>query len=202
MVAEEDPVLVMGPVSRRLEIDLGQSCREAHAAVLRALDEDRYFRLLDALDALLADPPLTKRAAKPARKVVPGLVKRDLKRLKRAAQEARRAPAGEDQDPLLHEVRKCAKRLRYAAEAAAPLAPKRAGRLSDAAHELQDILGVHQDSVVARQLLRRLGAEAYGLGENGFTYGRLHALEQAGAADSAAQFRRAWKAFPKGVLKK
>ncbi|NKX55325.1 CYTH and CHAD domain-containing protein [Arthrobacter mobilis] len=202
MLESEDADLVMGPVSRRLEIDLGQSSRDARAAVLRALDEERYFRLLDALDALLADPPLTKLGSQPARKVVPKLVQRDLKRLKRAVKAARRAPAGENPDLLLHEARKCAKRLRYAAEAAASVAPKQARRLADAAHEVQDILGGHQDSVVARQLLRRLGAESFGLGENGFTYGRLHALEEAGAADSAARFRQAWKNFPAAALVK
>ncbi|NKX49946.1 CYTH and CHAD domain-containing protein, partial [Arthrobacter deserti] len=202
MVGQEDAVLAMGPVSRRLEIDLGRSYRQARSAVLKALDEDRYFRLLDALDELLAAPPTTKLASRPARKVLPKLVKRDLARLRSAVKAAARTPAGQDPGPLLHEARKCAKRLRYAAEAAAPIAPKHADRIATAAHEVQDILGGHQDSVVSRQLLRRLGAESFGLGENSFTYGRLHALEQAGAAEAAAQFRRGWKRFPSGALKK
>ncbi|MFD1213039.1 CHAD domain-containing protein [Arthrobacter sp. GCM10027362] len=203
MLAREDATLVLGPVSRRLDIDFGQSYRDARAAVLRALDQDRYFRLLDALDALLADPPLTPQASKPAGKVIPKLVRRDMKRLKRAVKAAGGVPAGEkDPDPLLHEARKCAKRLRYAAEAAAPVAPRHADRLEAASHEVQDILGAHQDSVVARQLLRRLGAESLSLGENGFTYGRLHALEQEGAAESVKRFRQAWKKFPPAVLKK
>jgi len=202
MLAVEDPALVMGPVSRRLDIDLGHTYGEARAAVLQALNADRYYRLLDTLDALTAAPRATKLGAKPAGTVLPKLVKRDFKRLRRAVKAARRAPAGEDRDPLLHEARKCAKRLRFAAEAALPVAPKHADRLSAAAHTVQDILGEHQDSVVARQLLRRLGAESHGLGENGFTFGRLHGLEQAAAAESEAQFRRAWKKFPPAKLKK
>jgi hypothetical protein len=41
-------------------------------------------------------------------------------------------------------------------------------------------LGVHQDSVVARQELRAIGIQSHLDGDNGFTYGLLHG--QAGAA--------------------
>ena len=46
----------MGPVTRRVDIELGASYKEAHAKVLEALDGQRYFRLLDTLEALLAAP--------------------------------------------------------------------------------------------------------------------------------------------------
>ena len=39
------------------------------------------------------------------------------------------------------------------------------------------MLGEHQDSVVVRDLLRRLAVEADADGESSFTFGRLHALE-------------------------
>ena len=39
--------------------------------MLAALDSARYFALLDALDRLLADPPLTAEAARPAGGVLP-----------------------------------------------------------------------------------------------------------------------------------
>jgi CHAD domain-containing protein len=104
-------------------------------------------------------------------------------------------------DAALHEARKSAKRLRYAAESAVPLFGKRARRLAKAAHGIQKILGHHQDSVVAREVLRELGAQAPAKAENGFTYGRLHALEQAIATDSEAAFRKAWKRFPSTKLK-
>ena len=39
-------------------------------------------------------------------------------------------------------------------------------------------LGEFQDSVVARSRLREVGLQAHLSGENAFTYGRLHALEQ------------------------
>ena len=40
------------------------------------------------------------------------------------------------------------------------------------------MLGEHQDSVVAREALRELGVRMHLDGDNAFTIGRLHALEQ------------------------
>jgi CHAD domain-containing protein len=196
MVAEEPGELVMGPVTRRVDLELGGAYQQAHARALEALDGVRYFRLLDALEALFAAPPFAPLASKPAVKVIPRMVQRDVKRLRTAAQEARRHAAGTGDHPALHEARKDGKRLRYAAEAAAPVNPKQAARLADAAHGIQKVLGDHQDSVVTRELLRRLGAEAFTLGENGFSYGRLHALEQSAALEAEARFHREWKKFP------
>jgi hypothetical protein len=64
------------------------------------------------------------------------------------------------------------------------------------AKRVQEELGRHQDSVMAREVLRRLGAQAFLEGENGFTFGLLHGLERLAAADSQARFRRAWTQVP------
>jgi hypothetical protein len=40
------------------------------------------------------------------------------------------------------------------------------------------VLAELQDTVVTRELCRRLGIVANEAGENSFTYGRLHALEE------------------------
>ncbi len=202
MIAKEPAELVLGPVARRLDLELGGTYREAHADVVETLDGRRYFALLDALESVLAGPPLAPPAFKPARKVIPELLTRDASRLRTAVREARNQPAGISRNPSLHEARKDAKRLRYAAEAAAPINPKEAARLATAAHGIQKILGDHQDSVVTRDLLRRLGAEAFQQGENGFSYGRLHALEQSAALKAETRFRRKWKNFPSASLKK
>lgn len=79
----------------------------------------------------------------------------------------------------MHKARKSSKRARYAAELAQPeLGKKDAKRVVGKYKGLQDNLGEHQDSIVAADLLRRLGAAA-GIrsGENGFTYGILYARE-------------------------
>jgi CHAD domain-containing protein len=196
MVGEEPPDLVLGPVAQRLDVDLGTTYKSAHGKVLRALEQKRYFRLLDSLDEFLADPPLAEEAQGPAAKVIPKSVRRDLKRVRRAVKEAKRARGTEAADPALHEARKTAKRLRYACETAVPAFGKRALKLEQSAHGIQQVLGDHQDSFVARQLLRKAGVEAFGQHENGFSYGRLHALEEARAARSAKKFWRRWKDFP------
>jgi CHAD domain-containing protein len=200
MIAQEPTELVLGPVTRRVDIELGADYQKAHAKVLEALNSQRYFRLLDTLDSLLATPGLAPLADKRAGKIIPKLINKDVKRLSTAVQEARDNPAGITDHPALHEARKDGKRLRYAAEAAAPVNPKVAGNLVDAAHSVQKILGDHQDSIVTRNLLRRLGAESFGQGENGFSYGRLHALEQTAALEAEAKFHKEWKKFPSPKL--
>ncbi len=202
MLADEPADLLLGPVERRLEIELGGDYRKFHTRAVRTLDGARYFRLLDALDALVAAPALTPRAADPAAQVIPGLINRDLKRLRRAVHDARNHHAGIGDHPALHEARKDGKRLRYAAEAAAPIGRKKVTRIAEAAQVLQKVLGEHQDSLVTRDLLRRIGGKAFQEGENGFTYGRLHALEQAAALDAEARFRHEWKYFPSPLREK
>ena len=200
LLASEPGDLVMGPVSRRLDEDLSATYSSGYTTLLEALDQERYFRLLDSLDDFRDNPPLNAARAGKRLKTVGAAVGKDGKRLRRAVKSAasrRRSPAA---DESLHEARKAAKRLRYAAEAAAPIDAKHARLLEDAAHTIQQVLGAHQDSVVARTVLRRLGTEAHRQGENAFTFGRLHAREQGLADQSAAEFHHAWKTFPAKLL--
>jgi CHAD domain-containing protein len=91
--------------------------------------------------------------------------------------------------PDLHEVRKAAKRLRYTAEVAGPVLGPEAAGLVEAMKAAQDVLGDRQDTVVTRELCRRFGIEAFAAGENAWTFGRLHALEEARAAQAERAFR-------------
>ena len=202
LIAAEPTDLIQGPMFRRVDEQLETDSRNARRKALEALDDERYFHLLDGLDALLAAPPLTDLASIPERKIVPKLVKNERRRLRRAVRTAVRTPAGIGHDQALHAVRKSAKRLRYAAETVTPLHRKRATRIAGAAEELQTILGDHQDSVLAQGLLLHLGIEAQLQGENAFSYGRLNALEQRTAESSEIRFRQAWKGFPSASLKK
>jgi CHAD domain-containing protein len=76
-------------------------------------------------------------------------------------------------------VRKKAKRLRYAAESAQVVLGPGTAKLARHAKQVQSALGDHHDSVVARAALRRWGIEAHLEGDNAFTFGLLHGLEQA-----------------------
>lgn len=193
LVAAEPADLVLGPVARRLDADRADAYRAARGEVLEALDSARYFDLLDALDALVDSPPLTKAAARPAADVLPARVRHEWERLARAFGAAQDAPPGPRRDERLHAARKAAKRARYAAEAVVPAGGRPAETSARAAKDLQTLLGDHHDSVELRALLRRLGAAAHLDGENAFTYGRLHAIEQARAERIEDQLPAAWK---------
>ena len=148
------------------------------------------------MEAFLDDPPLLADAARPARKAVPDLLRRDLRRVRKRHRAYLDADTPDRRDRALHEIRKAAKRLRYSAEMAVPVLGARASTLSARAKALQQVLGEHQDSVVARQMLRDLGIRAHLGGENGFTFGRLHALEEAHAAELARQYLEVWAELP------
>jgi CHAD domain-containing protein len=186
LVAEQPAELVLGPVAARIQQTEIRQVRAGLDQALVTLSEPRYLKLLDALHDLLAAPPLTDSAVEPAEKVMRDAVRRSVRRLRRHLDTARHAPAADRQEAL-HDVRKAAKRIRYAAEiGTGRLAP--AKPLVRSAKRMQTALGELQDSVVTREHCRRFGIAAFAEGENAFTYGRLHALEQARAEQGERDF--------------
>ena len=192
LVSTQPPELVMGPVDVLIDDELSAAEQRGRARALEALGDPRYLRLLDDLDTLVRDRPMTDEGARPARDVFPRLVRRDAKRLRRAVRTARQAEPGEAHDAALHHARKKAKRLRYAAELAVPALGEPAEKLASSAEEVQQALGEHQDTVMSRRFLREHGARMHLDGMNGFTLGRLHAIEEARAAAATEDFEHAW----------
>jgi CHAD domain-containing protein len=192
-VAALPPEIALGPVAARTTRFFAARRGQAGVTAATALDSDRYVALLDAVDALLADPPLTERAAEPATVVLPELLGKALRRARRALRAAHAHPPGAERDEQLHEMRKAAKRLRYAAEASNPALGKDAKKLVKQVKAVQELLGEHQDSVVARVLLRELGAGAPGGRANGFAFGWLLRDEQARAERVETDLDTAWK---------
>lgn len=148
-----------------LDHELAQRHAPAHEDLVHALDGPRYGALIAALTVFVTDPAWIAKAAK--RRTLPALVGRACARVDRAAAAAEGAL--DVVSPELHEVRKAAKRARYAAEVAAPSAGSPAHDLARRMEELQEVLGRYQDSVMARGLLRDLAArmperQAYALG--------------------------------------
>jgi CHAD domain-containing protein len=188
-----DPELLPGPVAARLTRHFAPQEAAAREEVLAALDGQRHVALLDALDALLADPPLTGLAAERATVVLPRLVRRAHRRLAARADEAVGAEPGPVRDTALHESRKAAKRVRYSLEVAVPVLGKRAKRFRKRVKGLQTLLGEHQDSVVARPVLLEIAAQAHADGENAFAFGLLHGRESACAARVEERFTRSWR---------
>jgi CHAD domain-containing protein len=190
---DAEPVeLVLGPVAARVADELGRRYRAAHEAVVAELDGARFLALLEGLDALVTTPPLTDRAARGPGKELRRLVRRAWRRLAAAHGAAEAAGSPAERDHLLHEVRKAAKQARYAGEAVEPAVGEDAERFAERAEAVQEALGEHQDSVASRALLRELGVQAHLSGENGFTFGRLHGLEELRAERAHRAFAVAW----------
>jgi CHAD domain-containing protein len=185
-LAALEPELVLGPVQAQLARHFAPLETAAHKSAVAALDSDRYFALLDAVDALVADPPFTPLARKNAAKVLPELIDKTYRRL------AKRAESAHD-DAGLHEARKAAKRLRYAVEVSEPRFGKPAKKYRKKLKAVQQLLGEHQDGVVARPMLRELGAKAHADGGNGFTFGLLHGRETAAAQYVEDRFPSVWR---------
>ncbi|KPI01008.1 CHAD domain containing protein [Actinobacteria bacterium OV450] len=192
-IADLPRTLVLGPVRGRLRVWNNTRRSGTRRRALAALDGKRYAALLDALDALLADPPLLPAAADPAAKVLPKAVRKDYERLATRVAAALDREPGEARDLALHSARKAAKRALYAAEAATPALGKPAKRLAKAVKSVQSQLGDHQDSVVARQALHGLGVQATGAGESAFTWGVLYAREEALAERNERELPRIWE---------
>ncbi|QCB97091.1 CHAD domain-containing protein [Arthrobacter sp. PAMC25564] len=142
MISAEPPALLLGPVAQQIEEHLGAIYRDARAEGLAALEDGRYFRLLDSLDSFLAEPPLTARARNEAPRTVGRLVTSERRRLKKAVHALDTGPVTAQTDAALHEVRKSAKRLRYAAEAAEPLFGRQATRLAGGAEKIHEIWAI------------------------------------------------------------
>ncbi len=191
-VAAEPPALRRGPVASRIRTTLTARYRSAHRHGVAQLDTERYYALLDALDALVTDPPLAEDAAPLPVEELVRFVRRTWRRVHRLHEHLATLSDRSDRDLQLHEIRKTAKRARYAGEALSPAFGAPARRYAEAMADLQSALGEHQDSVVVREHLLALAADAEAAGESAFCYGRLHALEQVRGADTEDDFARAW----------
>ncbi|WP_433803332.1 CHAD domain-containing protein [Actinomycetospora sp. CA-084318] len=197
LLAEVPTTLVVGPVAAEVAQAFTRRAAAAREQVLEALDSQRYVALLEALDALLADPPLTARAARPARRLLPREVDRAHRKVVAAMADADRYPRGPERDEALHETRKKAKRLRYANELAQPVLGKPARRLKRRMKIVQELLGVHQDAAVTRATLLELagGGDRREVAHD-FTLGVLYASEVARAHDAEDRLPAVWAKVP------
>lgn len=130
----------------------------AEAAALAALRPTALETLERSLDHLLATPPTTPRADRPARKEAPRLARREVRRLARLAEHAHRLPTDAERWDALHDLRKSAKRTRYLLEATRTVSAVRDGARIKELTALQDVLGDQHDLVVAARVVRALGA--------------------------------------------
>ncbi len=140
--------------------------------VTDALSSDRYFAILDRLEQ---PPPLLQTAL-------------TLKQIQATEhRQLRKAIDGlspDSPDEQLHEARIKVKRARYAAELRGD------DRYVKGAKQLQDVLGEHQDAVVAQERLRSLAGRQP---DAALVVGRLLEREQLRAAARRGEWSKAWK---------
>jgi CHAD domain-containing protein len=187
---------VLGPVAVLLNRRFAREQARGQARAVAALDSDRYLQLQERLDVLLTDPPFTGRGGRRATRELPRAIGKELRRTTARWSHAD-AATGADRDAALHEMRKAAKRTRYVLEVAEPALGKQARKLRKRIKDAHTLLGDHHDTVVARPVLRELGAQAHIDGGNGFTFGILHATEQATARHLDGRLTAAWKRVEK-----
>ena len=188
--------LIRGPVRERLVDGARRRYESGWRRSLAAMRTNRYFRLLDALEALVTAEPAAAEAHATVERA-PVTIDAAYKRVRKAARTAAAAAATEspDRDEALHRIRKGAKRLRYTAAATGKNA------VSDAAKTIQTLLGDHQDAVISRTHVAQQAAAAHAAGEDTFTYGMLYQLEDELAQSSRQQLSGALEALTKAVRK-
>jgi CHAD domain-containing protein len=147
--------------------------------LLRAIDGERFRELLarfaEALPALVPfDDEVGLRR----------LAERELGRLRSAYEELPADPPDEE----FHAVRIKAKHARYAAELAARAEGRPLASLVEVLRELQDVIGAHQDAVVAERRVRALANQ-----DSALAVGRIVELERQRRREARARVPELWK---------
>ena len=155
-----------------------RSC--SRSRLLAALRSDEYLALLD-------DTARTIDELEPSGSTVTldELVDEAAAKVRKAVRKLSDEPADEE----LHAVRKKGKRARYAAELAGHT------KLVKQAKKLQDVLGEHQDAVVAAERLRELAVGA--ASEQALVAGRLVEREEERRIEARGAWPKAWKKLRK-----
>ena len=175
---------------------LGHLLTDKRAELMAVLRSERYLELVNQLANAAAEPRLSDRAQRMGLDSLLGLMRKPWRRLVRSVKALSAPPT----DAELHAVRIRAKRCRYLAEALVPIAGKEARKFAAACRKLQDVLGEHQDTVVARQWLRNLIPEVSAW--EAFAAGQLHVLEQEAGAAARQAWPRAWRKLRRPRLSK
>jgi CHAD domain-containing protein len=162
---------------------LEQERETAQALAIEALSSPRYFSLLDMLESAAQGPRVRRGEIS-----LSSLAGREFRRLRKTAAKLR--PDSSDEE--LHRARILGKRARYATELAEPELGKAGRRFVARAKAFQDVLGAHQDAIVAEARLRGLLGATAGTGA-AFAAGRLVEKERARRREARKALPRAWR---------
>jgi CHAD domain-containing protein len=113
--------------------------------MLNELKSERYLDLIRRLQQAAQDPTVVESTM-----TLRDLATQEFRKLRNAIRQAGHAP----NNAKIHETRIKTKRARYAAELAEPTVGKTATRFITKARAVQDVLGMHQDSIQAEAHIR------------------------------------------------
>jgi CHAD domain-containing protein len=181
----------LDPAERRaagrfLEL-LEEERASARSAMLEAMSSDRYADLLTRLET--AAVALRARAEETS---LEEIAAREFRKLRKAVRALPEQPT----DDELHAVRIRGKRARYAAELAEGVVGKPARRVVKDAKRLQDVIGEHQDAVVAEERIRGL-LDQVGSARAHFAAGQLVERDRERRRQARAAFPKTWSRLKK-----
>jgi len=154
--------------------------RRAQKQLVAALQSPRYLALLEELERAAEAPRVRTADAR-----LDKLARKEFRRLGRAVRALGKRPS----DEALHQVRKRGKRARYSAELAGG---KQRMKFAEAAKAFQDVVGDHQDAVVAEERLTGLVPRAKSP-EAVFAAGRLLERHQNRRRHARKTLPKAWR---------
>jgi CHAD domain-containing protein len=174
-----------GFAAERIVHALEAEREEARGALLEALESERYAELVDRLEQAARAP-----VARGGKAGLRELAAAEFASLRKAARKLNSSSSDAD----LHRARVKAKRARYAAELAEPVVGKPASRFISQAKRFQDVVGEHQDAVVAEDKIRT-GAASARATKVAFAAGRLVERERERRAAAREAVPKAWAAL-------
>jgi triphosphatase len=156
---------------------------EARRGMLKALDSNRYERLIASFSATLRRGRSPTPTA-PILEAAPDLLRNRYKKVRKAANML-----SEDSPPEhFHDLRKKGKRLRYALEPLQEIYGKPAQKMVKLLKKIQDDLGDHQDLIVATGLMEELGVAGDLPPQAAFSMGSMAERYGSDAAEIRAGF--------------
>ncbi len=161
----------------------------ARGKLVPALEDPRYFLLLEKLDRAIVDARLDDDGPTLAE-----LARKEFRRLNKRVRRLDTHPSDEE----LHEVRILGKRARYAAEFAAPTMARDATPFIRRAKRLQDVLGEHQDSCIAEVQVWQLAAAVRDT-DAAFAAGVVVERERSDRRQAREDFPKAWRALKRAA---